>query len=155
TQIARADLPPLIPRKALFSNPSRTNPEISPDGTYLAYVAPSEKGVSNIWLQTLGRQDARMVTQDASRGIFGFQWAADSRHLLYGQDRNGDENWHIFSVDIGSGLVRDLTPFIGIRARHTRVSRTRPREILVEMNIRDRRVFDVYRVNLETGAVTA
>jgi dipeptidyl aminopeptidase/acylaminoacyl peptidase len=155
TEMARADLPPLIPRKLLFSNAARTNPELSPDGTYFAYLAPSEKGVSNIWLQTLGRQDTRMVTQDATRGIYGFQWAADSRHLLYGQDRNGDENWHIFSVDIASGLVRDLTPFIGIRARHTRVSHTRPGEILVEMNIRDRRVFDVYRVNLETGAVTA
>jgi dipeptidyl aminopeptidase/acylaminoacyl peptidase len=151
---ARAELPPLIPRKVLFGNPRRAGYELSPDGTRLAFVAPSEKGVSNVWVQTLGKKDARMVTQDTHRGIGGFRWAEDGRHILYRQDRDGDENWHIYSVDLDQNLVRDLTPFLGVRAQGFHTSSKHANEILVDLNIRDKRVFDVHRVNLDTGAVT-
>ena len=42
------DLPPLIPRDDLFGNPEKASPNISPDGTRLAYLAPDE-GVLNVW----------------------------------------------------------------------------------------------------------
>jgi len=35
-------LPPLIPRKVLFGNPSRTGLTVSPDGEYLAWLQPDE-----------------------------------------------------------------------------------------------------------------
>src|SRR5437588_1320536 len=152
--VARPGLPPLIPRKMLFGGRSRLAPQIAPDGKRMAFLAPSDKGVSNIWVQTLGKDDARQVTHDAARGIFNCTWAADGRRLLYRQDVNGDENWHIFSVDLDSKVVRDLTPFVGVRAQDLLVSDKRPHEILVGLNIRDRRVSDMYRVNLDTGAVT-
>jgi dipeptidyl aminopeptidase/acylaminoacyl peptidase len=151
---ARGELPPLIPRAALFGNPTKTAPDLSPDGKLLAFLAPSDQGVSNVWVQTLGKDDARMVTRDTRRGIYGYQWAADGHHLLYRQDQNGDENWHVFSANLDTGLVRDLTPFQGVRAQDLLTSDKHPNEILVGLNIRDRRVFDMYRVNLETGAVT-
>jgi dipeptidyl aminopeptidase/acylaminoacyl peptidase len=150
----RAELPPLIPRRVLLADSARSSPRLSPDGSQLAYVGPSDKGVPNLWVQTLGKHDDRLVTHDARRGIRGFTWAADSRHLLYRQDRDGDENWHVFSTDLTTGLVRDLTPFVGIRAQDLLVSSRRPGEILVGLNTRDRRVSDMYRVNLDTGAVT-
>lgn len=148
-----AELPPLIPRKVLFGNPVRAGYHLSPDGTRLSYIAPSEKGVANVWMQKLGDKSARMVTHDTHRGINAYTWAADGRHILYRQDLNGDENWHIYSTDLERPLVRDLTPFLGVRAQGVVTSSKRPNEILVDLNIRDKRVFDVYRVNLETGAV--
>ncbi|HEV3083721.1 MAG TPA: S9 family peptidase [Gemmataceae bacterium] len=151
---ARADLPPLIPRQVLFGGALKTGLELSPDGLRLGYVAASDKGVLNVWVQTLGKEDARMVTQDTRRGIFGFNWAADGKHILYRQDLNGDENWHIYAADLDSRLVRDLTPFVGVRAQDMLVSSKRPQEILVGLNIRDRRVFDMHRIDLISGAVT-
>jgi dipeptidyl aminopeptidase/acylaminoacyl peptidase len=151
---ARAELPPLVPRAVLLGNPTKTAPEFSPDGTLLGFVAPSDKGVTNVWVQSIGKDDARMVTKDTRRGIFAFQWAPDGKHLLYRQDVNGDENWHLYSADLDSGLVRDLTPFQGIRAQDMLTSDKHPKEVLVGLNIRDRRVYDMYRINLETGAVT-
>lgn len=151
---ARAELPPLIPRRVLFSNPLRRGFELSPDGKRLAFLANSDKGISNVWIQTLGKDDARMVTRDNRRGIYDCQWAPDGRHILYRQDANGDENWHLFSVDLASGLVRDLTPFVGVRAQDLLTSDKHPSDVLVGLNIRDPRVSDMYRVNLETGAVT-
>jgi dipeptidyl aminopeptidase/acylaminoacyl peptidase len=151
--VARAELPPLIPRAVLFGNPTRTAPALSPDGKLLAWLAPSDKGVSNVWVQTLGKDDARMVTADRRRGIYAFTWAAGARHILFQQDGDGDENWHLFSTALDGGVVRDLTPFQGVRVQNVLTSRKRPGEVLVGLHRRDRRAFDMYRIDLETGAV--
>ena len=58
----------LIPREVLFGNPERANPQISPDGTQLGYLAPVD-GVLNVWIRTLGKADDRAVTADKKRGI--------------------------------------------------------------------------------------
>jgi len=57
---------PLIPREVLFGNPERADPQISPDGTQLGYLAPVD-GVMNVWIRTLGKADDRAVTAAAVR----------------------------------------------------------------------------------------
>jgi hypothetical protein len=66
---AFAELPPLIPRDVLFGNPERTAPRLSPDGKHLAWLAPDAKNVLQVWVKTIGADDARMVTADKKRGI--------------------------------------------------------------------------------------
>src|SRR5690348_4024537 len=95
---ASAELPPLIPRDALLGNPSRIQPHISPDGTRIAYIAPSDKNVLNVWVRTIGKTDDRMVTADDHRGIRAFFWAEDGQHLIYLQDTGGNENFHAYRV---------------------------------------------------------
>ncbi len=150
---ARAELPPIIPRTILFGNPVKEFPLISPDGTRLSYLAPDEKGVLNVWVKTLGKEDAALVTHDPHRGVFLYRWAADGKHILYEQDSDGDENFHVYSTDLATKIVRDLTPFQGVRVQNLRVSPAKPGEILVGLNLRQRDAFDMYRVDLESGAV--
>lgn len=145
--------PPLIPREVLFGNPVKASPQISPDGNRLAFLAPSDKGVLNVWVRTIGKEDDAQVTGDTYRGIRNFFWAEDSGRLLYIQDQGGDENFHVYLVDLASKVVRDLTPFQGIRAQGVMTDRNHPNELLVGLNLRDRRVFDMHRVDLTTGAV--
>jgi dipeptidyl aminopeptidase/acylaminoacyl peptidase len=142
---------PLIPRKVFDAPAEHDLLTISPDGKTIAYTAPSDKGVANIWVEDLATHQKRMVTQ-AQRPIFGYQWAYDSAHLLYQSDENGNEDYHLYSVDLKSNAIRDLTPFQGIRSEHVLREPSHPGEIMVGMNLRDRKVFDIYRVNLETGA---
>ncbi len=148
---ARAEAP-LIPREVLFGNPERTRPSLAPDGKRLAWLQP-DKGVLQIWVQTLGKEDAAPVSADRQRPIRRFRWGQDSRTVVYLQDVKGDENWHVFSVDLASKQVRDLTPFDGVRAGIVADSPRRPNELLVQMNLQDRSRMDVYRVDLRTGAV--
>src|SRR5436190_1552341 len=103
-------LPPVIPREVLFGNPEKASAQLSPDGKRLAYLAPDD-GVLNVWLRTVGQQDDRAVTRDRKRGIRVYFWPFDGRHLLYLQDFDGDENWHVWSVDLEANIIRDLTPF--------------------------------------------
>ena len=142
---------PLIPRKVFDAPAEHDLLTISPDGKTIAYTAPSEQGVSNIWVEDLATRHKRMVTQ-GQRPINGYQWAYDSAHLLYQSDENGNEDYHLYSVDLKSGAIRDLTPFQGIRSEQVLREPSHPGEVLVGMNLRDRKVFDIYRVNLETGA---
>src|SRR5437016_686692 len=144
--------PPLIPR-AVFDSPAEHDfVTISPDGKWLAYLAPSDQSVANIWVEDLATHEKHMVTHDQHRGIGGYYWAYDSTHLLYPSDENGNEDDHLYSVDLKTNNTRDLTPFLGVRAEQTLLSPAHPDELLVGMNLRDRKLFDIYRVNLTTGA---
>jgi dipeptidyl aminopeptidase/acylaminoacyl peptidase len=126
---------------------------LSPDGARLAYLAPDEKGVLQVWVGGSDGAGARPVTRDPHRGVQLYEWAQDSRHLLYEQDSDGDENFHLYSADLSGGPVRDLTPFQGVKAQNLCTSPRKPGEALVGLNLRKRDLFDMYRIDLETGAL--
>src|SRR5689334_13240666 len=127
-------LPPIIPREVLFGNPEKASPQISPDGKLMAYLAPDE-GVLNVWLRTVGEADDRVITRDRKRGIRAYFWAYDGKHLLYLQDLDGDENWHIWSVGLQTNIIRDLTPFQGAQAQVVAADPAFPNDLLVSLNI--------------------
>src|SRR3984957_21308377 len=66
-----AQLPPLIPRDILLGNPERANPHISPDGKMLAWLAPDSHDVLQVWVQTIGGDDARGGTPGDREGRGG------------------------------------------------------------------------------------
>ena len=136
----------LIPRTVLFGNPERMSPRVSPDGKRLAYIAPHE-GVLNVFV------DDEVVTDDRDRGIRFFDWAHDNRHLLYAQDKGGDENWRLYTVDLETGEVVDRTPFDGVQAQEVGESKRRPHEVLVGMNKDNEQLHDVYLLDLRDGSL--
>lgn len=146
---------PLIPRRAFFGNPEKARARLSPDGKRLAFIAPVE-GVLNVWVSEDDRPErARPVTFDKHRGIVNFFWAYTSRHILYTQDKNGDEDDHVYCIDLASGDVKDLTPIPKIAAEIENVSERFPEEIVVGINDRgERQYHDLYRVNILTGQRT-
>ena len=153
TLSVEAELPALIPREVLFGNQERFSPKISPDGTKLGYLAAHE-GVMSVWVKTLGNEAAdQVVVQDPQASVMDFFWQADGEHLLYLKDHDGNQNWHIFQTHLPSKNTRDLTAFIGVRAQLIGVNEAFPDQILVTMNLRDRGVSDVYRINLQHGGV--
>ncbi|MBP1768658.1 MAG: peptidase prolyl oligopeptidase, partial [Candidatus Aminicenantes bacterium] len=148
----RAELPPLIPRAVLLEESQRGNPVLSPDGRRIAYCAP-HNGVQNIWLKTVGKDDDRTVTEFSQNGIDYCYWQADSRHVLYFRDEAGNENTHLFQTDVGTGRTRDLTPLKGARAMYPIMEAHYPDLLLIHINARDERFFDLYRLDLRTGAL--
>jgi len=142
---------PLIARSVLFGNPDHAAPRISPDAKQLAYLAPVD-GVLNVWV---GPRDdpaaARPVTHDTGRGIRTYFWAYNNRQIIYLQDHGGNEEWHVFVVDLGTGKTTDVTPLPGVRAEIEAVSYRFPDAILIGLNQRDPQVFDIYKLDLLTG----
>lgn len=143
-------LPPLIPRSVLFGAPARVHPALSPSGRLIAFLAPVD-GVSNLWVETVGADDARPLTE---HGVLAFDWAQDDEHLLYPRDNDGDERTHLHAVSVATGRSRDLTPRDGIRARFLGVAASRPHEVLLAMNDRTSHLFDAHVADLRTGELT-
>jgi dipeptidyl aminopeptidase/acylaminoacyl peptidase len=142
---------PLIPRTVIFGNPDKAGPQISPDGTKLAYLAEVD-GVLNVWVGPVDDPaKAKAVTEDKKRGIRTYFWAFDNAHILYVQDKDGDENYHVYATNLTDGKTRDLTPIQGVKAEIEGVSHKFPGELLVGLNDRDAKLHDVYRVNIATG----
>ncbi len=144
----------LIPRRVLFGNPDRSNVQISPDGKFISYLAPLN-GVLNVWVDpTDGIETARSITQDTGRGVQIYTWAHNSTHILYLQDKGGDENWRLYSTDITTQTTKDLTPFDKVQTQIHSISQDSPEEILIQMNKRNPQAHDVYRLNISTGEMT-
>jgi dipeptidyl aminopeptidase/acylaminoacyl peptidase len=145
---------PLIPRKVLFDNPDRASPQVSPNGTQIAWLAPVD-GVLNVWVAPAGELDkAKPVTHDTKRGIRTYFWAFNNQHIIYLQDKGGDENWRVYSVNLQNGQEKDLTPFDAVNSQIQEVSHLSPDEILVALNNRNPQFHDIHRVNIETGELS-
>ncbi|MFW5653796.1 MAG: alpha/beta fold hydrolase [Planctomycetota bacterium] len=141
----------LISREVLFGNPQRASVQLSQNGEWISWLAPLDD-VLNIWVApTENPDDAKAITEDDDRGIRRYFWMPNNTHIVYLQDRAGDENWRVYSVNVKTGEERDLTPIEGVAARIAAVSREYPTDLLVSINDRDPAMHDVYRVDLETG----
>ena len=145
---------PIIPRALLFGNPTRIAPQICPDGRRISFIAPLD-GVLNIWIAPADDlAKARPLTRDRKRGIQMHGWVRSGTHLIYFQDRDGDENYRLYSLPAEGGDIRDLTPFDNVKVEIVTTSRRFPREALVGLNHRDPRWHDVYRLDLVSGALS-
>jgi dipeptidyl aminopeptidase/acylaminoacyl peptidase len=143
----------LVARKVFFDNSDVGSVRISPDGQTLAWLAPIN-GVRNLFVAPLSDLGAaRAVTHATDRNLSPFyRWAHTNRHLVFFQERDGDENWRASSVDIAGGAIVPLTPPRGVKAYWHEADRKFPEEMLIKHNARDKRYFDLFRVNIVTGA---
>jgi dipeptidyl aminopeptidase/acylaminoacyl peptidase len=141
----------VLPRKLVFGNPERVAPVISPDGKKLGWIAPKD-GVLNVYVTpTTDLAQAKAVTDEKNRPITSFAWAFDNQHVLYAIDQNGDENVHVFSVDVRTSERKDLTPFEKTQGRIQMLSDKFPQTVLLGTNDRDPKYHDVYRVDIGSG----
>ncbi|MFC7329760.1 alpha/beta fold hydrolase [Marinactinospora rubrisoli] len=151
---SRGSLPPLVDVEEFFADPVFSGATISPDGTRIAYLAP-KYGRTNVWVRGIdeGHEDAVCVTHDARRGIKTYHWTDDPRWLLYLQDTDGNEDWHLYRVDLDAPEepAVDLTPMEpGSRVFGAEPMKSVPGSVLVWMNRRPMAI-DVFRIDVATG----
>jgi dipeptidyl aminopeptidase/acylaminoacyl peptidase len=146
-----SEMPQLIDRSVLFGNPDRVSVRVSPDGQKLGWLAP-HNGVLNVFVAPADKPDqAEPVTDAKDEPISNFQWAYTSSDILYLQDDDGNEQYHLYRTNLESGDTKDLTPMDGIQARVQQLSPERPTEALVAINKRNPRLHDIYRIDLKSG----
>ncbi len=148
--IAKNDNNTLIPRQVLFGNPDKMRVSLTHDGKYIAYIAPKD-GVLNIWLAPSDDlSKAEVITNDKERGIRSYSIAYNNKNILYSQDYKGDENFRIYSYNIETKETKLITPKSKVLAFILGISHKLPNEILIALNDRDPKYFDVYKLNLNS-----
>ncbi len=140
---------PLIPMKDFFRNVERRGYQISPDGDYFSFMQPVNSRM-NVFVQKIGEENLTQVTFATERDIAGYFWKGNNR-IIYIQDSKGDENFRLFGVDKDGKNQKDLTPFDKVRAGIVDDLVDNPNEMLIQMNKENPQVFDVYRINVNTG----
>ena len=139
----------MIPLEDFFRKPDRAMLRLAPGGEYLAWLAPWERRL-NVFVQHLASGRVERVTSSAERDIGGYVWASDAR-LIYLRDTAGDENYRLYAVGRDGSNPLDLTPFDGVKCDIVDDLEDRDDEILFQMNRRNPEVFDVYRLDVNTG----
>ncbi len=123
---------------------------LAPDGRRVAFLAPLQ-GSLELWLApTDDLASARPLTADG-RPPRDVCWAYDGRLLLYRQDREGDENHRLYGLDVDTGERRELAAHEGANVALSALSSSVPGSLVLELNARDARHADLYRLDLWSG----
>ena len=146
TAKAAAAPDPLIPRRILFADEDKINVRLSPDGQAISYLAPAD-GAEGVWISSVA--DPAKPRLLFKQSVMNLQWAYTSRQLVFLQPVDNDV--HLFVFNLADGKARDLTPRTGVSARIEKLSSEHPEEILIGLNQRDPKRFDLHRLNLTTG----
>jgi dipeptidyl aminopeptidase/acylaminoacyl peptidase len=144
---------PLIPLTTFFADPASTGEyRISPDGRRLGWIGASGDRLT-VFFRAVDGGEPGVIDTHTTRSLSTFRWAADSRHILFEQDRDGDGHQHVYVADTErpGAPPRDLTPIGAARAGIHRVIPGDPDHLLVTHNARTRRGFDLVRVDVATG----
>lgn len=150
------DPPPnkLMARRMAFRDPDRTHVTLSHDGHHLAWLE-NQGGLPNLIVSRVDDlNSAKQITRETTRSILPvLVWARSGKNIVIFRDREGDENYRAFSVDIDSGVEIPLTPGGDVRSLYWGHSVAAPTELLFGINGRDRRYFDLVRVDVTTGTM--
>ncbi|KAJ3239049.1 hypothetical protein HDU81_006655 [Chytriomyces hyalinus] len=145
----------IIPRARLFGNPERTSAKVNWTASRVAFLAP-HNNLLNVFVVSCDQgsvdiQNATCVTNDTARGIRMFGWTANPDVLFFMQDKGGDEDWKVYSVNVETGAEVCLTPAAKTNNTVAGVSRDYPDHLLISSNQRDPTAMDLHLVNIFTG----
>ncbi len=140
---------PRIPMEDFFRNPEKSSFRISPSGDRIAYMKPWKTRM-NVFVLDMKNDKETRLTSSEDRGVYGFTWLSDKR-IAYVKDDGGDENMHIYAVDIDGTNEIDLTPFDNIQARFIDDLEDDPDYVIIGINKRDPQLHDPYRLNVNNG----
>ena len=141
-----------IPLENFFKNPEKSSYQISPNGDYYSFMAPY-KNRMNIFVQKRGDTSSVQLTFEEDRDVAGYFWPNDNQ-IMFLKDDGGDENYHLFGVNIDGSNLIGYTDFEGVRAQIIDDLPDQNEFVVIGLNKRNKQVFDPYRLNLISGELT-
>ena len=132
-----------------FRNPQQTAYQLSPDGRYVSFMAPYHDQM-NVFVKKIGEAEATQITFETERSVAGYMWKGNN-HIIFCKDDGGDENYHLYGVNIDGEGMKCYTPYPGVRAGIIDDLEECADEIIISMNKRNPEAFDPYKLNIKTG----
>lgn len=136
-----------------FKTPEAYSFQLSPDGKFIAYLKRRQSGERDLYLKETATQKESLLKKQEEDLIRGFYWKSNDR-ILYLQDKGGDENFHVYGVDVNGENDSDLTPFEGVRVNIIATLKEDEEHVIVQMNKDNPRQEEPYRLNIKTGEIT-
>jgi dipeptidyl aminopeptidase/acylaminoacyl peptidase len=133
-----------------FAKPKASSFKFSPEGTYLSFKEKDENLKNHVYIKNIATGKVTRAIEEKEELIRGYGWANDNR-LLYIMDKGGDENYHLYAVDLDGSNEMDLTPFDGVKADILNGLKEDKSHMIISMNKNNPAVFEPYKINIETG----
>lgn len=140
-----------IPREWLFGHPEKSLPKLSLDGKYISYLTPYRKNLGLVIESLKNKNNTINLDSNSEKySIEDYVWAYTHEHIIFWHDEQGDENWALFSIELRTQKMVRLTP-PKTQAKIIKLSAEHPTQIAVLINNRDKSIFDVCCIDIESA----
>jgi len=133
-----------------FARPKAGSFSFSPNGKYLSYKEKDENKKNHVYVKNVTTDEVVRVIEEKEELIRGFGWANDDR-LIYVMDKGGNEDYHLFAVDVDGQNQKELTPFEGVKVNILNSLKEDKDHLIISMNKNNPQIFEPYKINIVTG----
>ena len=141
-----------IPISDFFKNPEKSYFKLSPDGKYVSYLKPY-KGRQNLFIQSLSDGKEQMATSFEDYSVRNYSWTYNNQIVLI-QDVISIDQFKMYVLDVPELKLRDILTLdkgrINILSNR---NKGEPDVVTISMNKRDPENFDIFKLNVKTGAL--
>ena len=135
-----------------FQKPDKFDFQFSPNGLFLSYKERDQNGKTHIFIQHTESNEIVKVLEEKEDVIRAYSWANNNR-LIYIKDKGGNENFHLFAVDLDGKNEKELTPYDNVRVSIASLLKDQEDYLIILMNKDNPQVFEPYKVNIINGGL--
>lgn len=135
-----------------FAKPKASSFQLSPNGKYMSYREKDDNNKRHIYVKEIATGTIKRAIEEKDELVRGYGWINDER-LYFSMDKGGDENYHIYGVNVDGSNLKDLTPFDGVQASILNILKEQKDYIIVSMNKNNKQVFEPFKLNIVTGTL--
>lgn len=136
-----------------FAKPKASSFQLSPNGKYMSYREKDENNKRHVYVKEIATGKITKAIEEKEELVRGYGWINDER-LFFSMDKGGDENFHIYAVNLDGKNLKDLTPFDGVTANITNILKDQKDFVIISMNKNNKEIFEPYKLNVVTGELT-
>lgn len=133
-----------------FKRPRASSFQLSPDGKYMSYMERDKDAKNHVYVKSIENEKVTRVIEERDELIRGYAWINESR-IVYLMDKGGDENYHLFGVDVDGSHTKELTPFDGVQVQIFDILKEDKEHLVIGMNKNNPQVFEPFKINVTTG----
>lgn len=133
-----------------FKRPNSSSFQLSPNGKYLSYREKDTFNKRHVYVKEITTGLVTQIVKEETELVRGYGWLNDQR-LAYMMDQGGNENYHIYAVNVDGTNNIDLTPFDHVQAGILNMLKEQKDFMIITLNLDNEQVFEPYKINIHTG----
>ena len=133
-----------------FKRPKQSSFQFSPNGLYLSFREKDKESKNHVYVKNTETDEITLIIVEGENLVRGYGWANDNR-LIYVKDRGGDENYHLFAVDLDGKNQMELTPFDKVKVDILNILKDQKDYMIIQMNRDNPQIFEPYKINIKNG----
>ena len=135
-----------------FAKPKSSSFKLSPNGNYMSFRKKDKNLKNHVYVKNVATGEENRIIEEGEELIRGYGWANEDR-LVYVMDKGGNEDYHLFAVNIDGSNQKELTPYDGVKVNILESLKENKNYMIISMNKNNPQVFEPYKININTGEI--